>query len=515
MSLNRRGLLKLGVAATTGLVVPAGTVLAATRREPFRPPVSPSVRAFSVPLPVPPVLRPVTTGDVDRYDIRQRVADVEILPGLRTRIWGYDGRFPGPTIEVRSGRTAIVRHHNELPVPTVVHLHGGVTAPEHDGYPLDLVLPASGADGQHLGQASNGIAGIATGSREHIYPNNQPASTLWYHDHRADFTGPQVYRGLAGFYLIRDDLEDNLPLPRGEREIPLMIADRRFHADGSFYYPARDPSLHGEHGVQPPFGAPGVKGDIILVNGAPWPFCEVDAARYRFRLLNASNARSYLLRLDPPPPDGAPIVQIGSELGLLPRPVHLDTLLVGPGERYDIVVDFGRYPVGSRIVLRNALGDETTTQVMRFDVARSGRDEARLPESFHQGDEPPDEAELGTRRQFVFIVGRGGGSSTINLRRFDPGYIAARPRVGTVEHWQVLTDGDHPIHLHLGQFRVLSRVAMPPAVQDGGWKDTVLVRGGEIDLAVRYTDYVGKYVMHCHNLEHEDMMMMTNIEVVR
>jgi spore coat protein A len=476
------------------------------------------VPAFSVPLPVPPVLRPTSTGGVDRYDIRQRVAAVEMLPGLRTQIWGYDGRFPGPTIEVRSGRTAIVRHHNELPVPTVVHLHGGVTAPEHDGYPLDLVLPgaADGVNnGGHEGHPRGGVAGIVTGSREHVYPNTQPAATLWYHDHRVDFTGPQVYRGLAGFYLIRDDLEDSLPLPRGEREIPLMIADRRFHADGSFFYPSRDPSLHGEHGVLPPFGTPGVLGDTILVNGAPWPFCQVAAARYRFRVLNASNARSYLLRLDPPPPGGAPITQIGSELGLLPRPVHLDTLLVGPGERYDIVVDFGRYPVGSRVVLRNALGDGTTSQVMRFDVVRPGRDDTRLPETLRPADEPPDEATSGNRRLFAFIVGRGGGSSTINTRRFDPGYIAARPRVGVVERWQFLTDGDHPVHLHLGQFRILDRNGLPPAAQDGGWKDTVMVRGGAVDVAVRYTDHVGKYVMHCHNLEHEDMMMMTNIEVVR
>lgn len=516
MVLGRRQLLKLGLATTTGVLVPVGTAVIAARRAPAPPPPSPPVRAFTTPLPIPPVLRPVATdGAVDRYEVRQMPADVEILPGRRTRIWGYEGLFPGPTIEARSGRRVVVRHHNQLPVPTVVHLHGGDTPPDHDGYPLDLILPASAEAGPAGHVHRHGLgAGVATGSREYAYPNSQPAGTLWYHDHRADFTGPQVYRGLAGFYLIRDDVEDGLPLPRGEREIPLMITDRWFHADGSFFYPSRDPSLLGRPGVISAFEE-GVLGDTILVNGAPWPLLEVAAARYRFRLLNGSNARAYLLRLDPPPPGGDGFVQIGSELGLLARPRHHDALLLGPAERYDVVIDFARYPVGSRVVLRNTLGTGGTADVMRFDVVRTARDDSRIPEIIDTGpDEPTDLDHLDVASTFVFVVGRGGGPSTINLRMFQPERIDARPRAGSTERWQFLTDGAHPVHVHGVRMRVLSRVDMPPSAQDDGWKDTVFVRGGPVEVAVRFTDYRGKYVLHCHNLEHEDMMMMTNIEVV-
>ena len=148
----------------------------------------------------------------------------EILPGLKTEIWGYDGIFPGPTIESRRGRRAIVRHRNELDVPTVVHLHGGVTPPEHDGYPTDVILPVGGRGGHggHDGHGTN----VSEGTREYVYPLQQPAATLWYHDHRMDFTGPQVYKGLAGFHLVRDDEEESLGLPAGERDVPLMICGR-------------------------------------------------------------------------------------------------------------------------------------------------------------------------------------------------------------------------------------------------------------------------------------------------
>src|SRR5262249_55615632 len=193
MVVSRRGLLKFGVATATGVLAPVGAAVAATRRHPDRPPSSPPVRPFTLPLPVPPVLVPASTdGGVDRYEIHQRPALMEIIPGLRTEIWGYDGRFPGPTIAVRRGRRVVVRHVNELPAPTVAHLHGGVTAPEHDGYPLDLVLPTGPANhAAHSGHGGHGVAGVVVGSREYEYANDQSASTLWYHDHRMDFTGPQ------------------------------------------------------------------------------------------------------------------------------------------------------------------------------------------------------------------------------------------------------------------------------------------------------------------------------------
>ena len=515
-----RRLLRWGLGGITGLALPAvvatgaGVRLAMTAAH-----RSPPVRRFAVALPVPPVLRPVATeGGTDRYEVRQLPAEVEILPGLPTPIWGYEGIFPGPTIEARSGRPVAVRHRNHLTVPTVVHLHGGVTPADSDGYPLDLVLPVGRHDwpGHHVPDGPGGpggTAGLAHGQRVYRYPNQQPAATLWYHDHRMDFTGPQVYRGLAGFYLLRDEAEENLPLPRGERELPLMICDRLFNEDGSFFYPSLDPELRDRPGVHALF-ADGVRGDTILVNGVPWPFVPVDGARYRLRILNASNARSYHLHLDPPPPGGAGLVQIGSDVGLLPRPVAHDSLYVGPGERYDVVVDFSRYPPGTSVLLGNGAGDGPTAEVLRFDVGPRVVDDSAIPERLGPDLEPLDVAGAVTTRTFRFLGGQGGLPATINLRTFEPDRLDARVRLGSTEIWRITVDPEHPFHLHLGHFRIVDRNGVPPEPQDGGWKDTVQVRAGEVRIAVRFTGHPGRYVLHCHNLEHGDMMMMANYEVV-
>ncbi|WP_393100705.1 multicopper oxidase family protein [Streptomyces sp. LN325] len=286
---------------------------------------------FSTPLPIPPVKRPArSTAGTDYYDITAREARVEILPGLRTAVMGYDGIFPGPTIAARRGRRTVLRYRNQLDVPTVVHLHGGHTPPESDGFPTDLVLPATGG-ARFAAQAVGGTA--STGTRDYTYPLDQRAATLWYHDHRMGFTGPQVWRGLAGFLLVTDDEEAALPLPRAEHDIPLMIADRAFDADGALRYPAMDPHLVSRAGVDADHMA-GSAGDVVLVNGAPWPELEVEAVRYRFRILNASNARRYELALDPARRGGS-FTQIGSDQGLLAAPLRHTTLPIAPAERFD------------------------------------------------------------------------------------------------------------------------------------------------------------------------------------
>jgi spore coat protein A len=247
VEISRREFLKLGLAGGLALSLPfgasacsgegsTGTLLPSRARLP---------EAFKVPLPVPPVLRPVRTdAGVDYYEMTQRVGRAEILPGLETEIWGYEGIFPGPTIASRSGRRIVVRQTNDLPVPVSIHLHGGRTPPGSDGYPTDLIVPKKG-DHTMGGHGSMNMGG-SRHFKDYKYPQQQRAATLWYHDHRMDFTGPQVWRGLAGFHLIRDEEEDALPLPGGERDVPLMICDRSFDADGSFMYPSLDPSLRGE-----------------------------------------------------------------------------------------------------------------------------------------------------------------------------------------------------------------------------------------------------------------------------
>src|ERR671913_4574 len=383
MRISRRQFLKMGLMGGAGLALPLGTLSIPLSRLAASASVrSPSVEPFEVPLPIPPILKPLRTGaGTDYYEMIQKAGRQEILPGLKTELWGYDGIFPGPTVEARSGRNVVIRQWNELPVPVATHLHGGKTPPESDGYPTDLILPKGHGHGSSA-HAGHGSAGEHSHFfKDYRYLNEQRAATLWYHDHRMDFTGPQVYRGLAGMYILRDEVEDSLPLPREEKEVPLVITDRTFNRDGSFYYPSIDPTLT-EPGVlaSATNGTySGVFGDTILVNGAPWPVLEVSNTMYRFRILNASNARAYELALDPPPPGGRPFVQVGSDGGLLEAPISHDRILTSPGERFDVVVDFSRYPVGQEVALKNLRGEERAVAVMRFTVARREKKESSLP----------------------------------------------------------------------------------------------------------------------------------------
>src|SRR5215208_2528206 len=464
MTLSRREFLKLGVAGGAGLLLPVGTFgTALSRARTVENLESPPVQPFAVPLPIPPVLEPARKdATTDYYEITQKEAKTRILPELKTEVWGYDGIFPGPTIEARSGRRVVVRQQNELPVPVSTHLHGAVTPPESDGYPTDLVPPG--------------------GHKDYVYPNEQRASTHWYHDHRMDFTGPQVWRGLAGFYLSLDS------------------------------------SLTGESGVLGAYGD-GVLGDRVLLNGAVQPFFEVSNTRYRFRILNASNARQYELALD----SGRPLVQVGSDGGLLFTPQTLRRIRLAPAERFDVIIDFSEYPMGSKVVLKNLLGRGSTADVMRFDVIRKEKDLSRIPPRLADVEEP-EPAKAAAGRSFQFERGVPGGPWLINGEPFDPERMDARPHLDSTEVWTLdmgfgglknPTGVAHPVHLHLVQFRVLDRNGKKPFPEDAGWKDTVnLLPHEKIRILARFSGHRGRYVFHCHNLEHEDMRMMANFEVV-
>jgi spore coat protein A len=511
MTPTRRQLLRLaGGAALTLPLLSSGAACLPTSTGQQLPSRARLPAPFAVALPIPPVLKPSRTdATTDYYEIIQKPATAGILPGYTTQIWGYNGVFPGPTIESRGGRRVVIRHRNELPVPVVVHLHGGVTPPEHDGYPTDVVLPVDGWTGGQPNHGNHAMPGPASqGQRDYVYPLDQPAATLWYHDHRMDFTGPQVYRGLAGFHLVHDDHEDALPLPRGERDIPLMICDRSFNEDGSFRYPSLDPTLRDRPGVQERY-TEGVLGDVILVNGVAWPTLAVANTRYRFRILNASNARRYQLALDPPPREGPAFVQIGSDAGLLPAPLHHHQLEIAQAERFDVVVDFSSYPIGTRITLANRIGDGLTGQVMRFHVTTRATDDSTVPARLVEF-EPLARTAANTTRHFTFDQRRDGWA--VNGRTFDPHRDDAELRIGSTEIWRLDTDVHHPVHLHLAHFQVLTRGGRRPGPYDAGWKDTIDLRG-DAEIIIRFTGYRGRYVFHCHNLEHEDMGMMANFRV--
>ena len=284
---------------------------------------TPLPERFTVPFVVPTVKQPVArAGGASAYEIVQRRAVLEILPGRQTEVLGYDGLFPGPTIIAPRGEQVTVTHRNELYLPTVVHLHGGHTAAASDGYPTDLLLPAVSPTGRRQSghaHTTGGTSGVvARGSRPYVYENEQPAATLWYHDHRMDFTGPQVWRGLAGLYLITDDAEEALGLPQ-----------RRSRPAGDDHGPGvRRPTGHWPtrrwiHGCWRPQASvirtpPACWATSSSSTVRPWPELEVDAARYRLRIVNASNARRYRLGLSPGPTGGgAPFLQVGSDGGLL------------------------------------------------------------------------------------------------------------------------------------------------------------------------------------------------------
>lgn len=325
------------------------------------------------------------------------------------------------------------------------------------------------------------------------------------------FTGAQVYRGLVGFYIVHDAIEDRLPLPKGDKDIPLMISDHIFNEDGSFFYPSLDPTLHQE-GLADGYHE-GVQGDMILVNGAPFPFLEVSNTRYRLRFLNASNRRIYRLALNPVPAEGATLIQIGSDAGLLPAPVAQSELFIAPAEHFDVVVDFSRYPVGTQIVLRNLDGDDKTSQVMRFDVVRAQPDESTVPDRLAPDAAPLDPAQAEVTRRVIFT--RAGKRFHVNGKEFDPNRIEFRPQLNSTEIWEVFADIPHPFHLHLAHFQVLSRNNQKPAPCDVGWKDTVNVGARQmLRVLAHFTPYRGKYIYHCHMLEHEDLGMMDNFEVV-
>lgn len=461
--------------------------------------------AFQVPLPIPSVL----SGTA--LEIVQREVTAEVLPGVPTRLWTYGGTFPGPTIESRRGRALTVAHRNELPVPTVVHLHGGRTPASSDGYPTDLVLPAGWGQMGHGMHDPRAVTSLVR--RSYTFPLEQRATMLWYHDHRMDFTAPAIWRGLAGMHIVRDAAEESLGLP--SRELPLMIADRAFASDGSLAYPSIDPTLHMQPGVQEPYIA-GVLGDVILVNGAPWPVHEVDAARYRLRILNASNARHYDLEavLD----DGRrlDLVQIGADQGLLRAPVIHRNLPIAPAERYDVILDFGQVPVGSRVRIINRVGAGRTRDVMAFSVVRKAADSSRIPDVL--SDDLPEwqRSEAVRVRDFSFRAGQMGDGHgwLIGGQPFAPDRTDVTTRLGDVEVWRLVADVHHPVHLHLVGFRVLSRGGRAPLPQDAGLKDTVSLRPGEsAEIITRFDGYRGRYLFHCHNAEHEDMGMMANLEI--
>ena len=487
------------------------------------------------------------------------------------------------------------------PVPIVTHVHGAHTAEDSDGYPEAWYLP--NAMNIPAGYATTGTFfdyfdqkyghNWAPGTASFKYPNDQPASTLWYHDHTLGMTRANVYAGPAGFWLIRGGPND-LDLgyvapgvgddPYGEyTEIPLAIQDRSFNADGSLFYPDNraffeglspdqldipfipDTALDGQPSDISPIWNPEFFGNMMVVNGNTWPYLDVEQKRYRLRLLNGSNSRFLILKMD----NGMPFHQIGAEQGFLPAPVELTDLLMGPAERADVIVDFTNIPVGTEIIMLNVGPDEpfgggvpgvdfdpadpgSTGQVIKFIVkAATSADptvppaELVLPVPGPLG--PADatralslnEEESGSVRVTELangdIVladdGEPFGPQSALLGTYDTStgqaislkwadLITENPALNSTETWEIynFTADAHPIHVHLVKFEVVDRqpfggVSNAPMPWETGFKDTVIAYPGEVTRIKMKFDLAGYYVWHCHIVEHEDNEMMRPLHV--
>jgi spore coat protein A, manganese oxidase len=478
-------------------------------------------RPFQARLPVPEVL----TGA--RLEIPIEEADVQILPGRRTRMWTYGGTFPGPTIRRPAGHRTEVTFHHKLPRSAgelTVHLHGGHNRTQFDGQPGGLThlyerssycrIPS----GLSPRESGNHLLLEPGGSRTYVYDlmdDGRPerAAFQWYHDHRLDYTSRNIWRGLAGMWIVDDEFDAGLPLPAGERDLPLMICDRSFDHDNQL----ADPFA----GRQPP--ADGINAGSILVNGAPMPYHRVEARRYRLRVLNASQFRAYNLFLS----SGAPLVQIATDSGLMPKPVRRREVLLGPGERAELVVDFG--PVaGKRVELRSgplhgarepAGARPYVGAVMQFRVgSRRPPDRTRVPRELRPL--PGWAARASTTPDRTWAITIGGLFKTtwlINGRTFNPARADAHPRLGSTETWEIVnrTNVAHTMHMHLTDWYLLSRNGRPPPPWEDCLKETFLLYPGErILVAGHFADYTGKFIIHCHMLDHEDHGLMAQYEVV-
>jgi spore coat protein A len=527
---RRRFIQSSALAAAGALARPALPHTMPRAAAPLVPNLDPNTLArFVDPLPLPVMARPVGAhanlardGErVQHYRVAMRAISSKLHRDLpATGMWSYGGSVPGVMFDTRSGEGLAVEWANELPtkhflpidhtlhgaekgvaeVRGVVHLHGGKTPPESDGYPEDWFVPGQ--------------------SRTYRYPNSQDAALLWYHDHAMGINRLNIYAGLFGLHIIRDKVEDDLHLPNGKYEVPLVLFDRDVRRDGQLDYPK---SADPERPWVPEFF-----GETQLVNGKIFPYLEVEPRKYRFRVLNAANGRFYRLSLS----EGAEIHQIGTDQGLLPAPLTVTNLQLAPGERADIVVDFANHR-GAQVLLQS-----DSFVLMQFKVAAARvSDPSALPASLRAVPRILESAAVQTRRLTLDESVNNVAESTGMLLNNTPWHmpITERPVLGTTEIWELvnLTDDVHPIHLHMVKFQILDRRRFDafqymtaqtlrfvgPAVvaeaNEMGWKDTARANPKTVTrIIVPFEGYAGRFVWHCHILEHEDNEMMRPYEIL-
>lgn len=491
-------------------------------------------------------------ADVD-ISITAKPSEVQLFEGAKTAVYTYEAElikgkgnslqeipysYLGPIIRVKSQQKVRIRFHNELPDESIIHWHGLHVPHEMDGHPISVI--------------KNG--------EQYIYEfvvDNRPG-TYWFHPHPHGQTGPQVYNGLAGLFIVEDDRSD---LPTEEYEVPIVIQDRRFDASNQLVYLENNMMDR----------MIGFLGDEIIVNGASDTSMEVKKGTYRFRILNGSNSRIYKIAWS----DDAHLTVIGNDGGLLSKPTDKPYMMLSPGERIDVLRNFSSEDTNQEISLNSLAFDNATAMGMmgggRGRGGMGGRgmmgDESNFSDSYIDNGEPlalysfivsdeqgdviplPTAFELieqidlakavnqNRPRQFDFHFQRM--EWLINGRTFEMTEVAdwERVKLNTTEVWEFTNSGSgrgrmggmmqmpHPVHIHALQFQIIERDvsqvspsvwnSMKDGFIDEGWQDTfLLLPGMRVKVAMRFEDFTGLFIYHCHNLEHEDMGMMRNYEVV-
>jgi FtsP/CotA-like multicopper oxidase with cupredoxin domain len=449
---------------------------------------------------IPPQLEPRLENGEKVFDLTIQSGASEFFEGKRTRTWGFNGNYLGPTLRARTGDKVRLRVNNQLDETTTVHWHGMHLPAAMDGGPHQLIKPGE--------------------TWEPYWTITNQAATLWYHSHQMEKTGVHVYRGLAGMFIIDDQASDSLDLPKtyGVDDIPLVVQDRKFDDNGQLVY---------DHDPNDTTG-PGMLGNTILVNGTYAPYVELPAKLVRLRILNASNARRYNFGLA----DNRTFYQIATDGGLLEQPVERTRMVLAPGERAEILVDLSdtripltlmSYPVVNDVnaILNSVFGlfvpkNDEHAQFKLLELRPTAGNFAKqeLLKTLYAV-KPFDESAAVRTRQFTLDP-----FARINDKRMDHARVDEIVIQGDIEIWEIrnLSSLYHPFHIHGVQFRVLDRNGNEPPAYERGWKDTVIVNQLETVRVImqfeEYSDPNLPYMFHCHNLEHEDMGMMGQFVVV-
>ena len=539
-NLTRRRVLQAGAALGAAGVIPITSDMATAQSS------SPALEKYVQPLPIPDVRTPdESKNGVDSYQIPVTEFTQNLHPDLpNTTLWGFDGMYPGPLIATQQNQPVQFSFDNSAlpndhllqidkrvhgttsenypdydgPVPdvrTVTHFHGLKTKPENDGQSGMWTSP-------------DGVTGPGFANQWQELPLDQPRLTSTYHDHTLGITRLNNYAGLTGMYTIQSQAENDLNLPSGEYDIPLLIQDKSFNADGSLDYPDEWVTMF--------------RGDTAVVNGAVWPYVEVEPRRYRFRIANGANHRTFSLRLENTSGQGIPTLhQISPGHGFLKSVVpigpteNLNSLVVQPFERGEVIVDFSDHAGETFALTNNAelpyTGENSgsdLSDLMQIRVANPSTppvDNSADPSDLTLPS-PAEFSEDNASMTREMTLGNSTESSELPITWLLNGYgfgdenATVKPELGSTEIWELNnpTFNSHPIHLHLVTFRVLGRGqdgTEPPAPNERGHKDTVRVEPDEtVRIITRFDGYTGEYPWHCHMLEHEDNAMMVRFEVV-